>query len=287
MENIENIRKNAIAEIKEKVKKNHGYLHPCNKEKQEDMKRFGFENGYKFNCWLQHVGILKRSIDVRHKEFDITIKNYGCKNLQDYQDKCAKKLGFKDRKERGKVYRELINHTEYTREWKWNHNVCSPSSENEDCSLNLGFHTAERKIARKYIPIILEEIEDEMPVNNLGYDIVCKGGIKIDVKARRLIDNKWEFPIKHNNTADYFLLIGFNDDYNDKLKILHIWLIGKNDKIRKHIAGKHYRMEKFHNRETISIYNDPGSSMYFKYFQKYDQMDKLSEEFIIVEMESI
>lgn len=51
-DNIEKIRKNAITEIKEKVKKSPGYLHPCNKERQEDMKRLKFISGYEFTYWM-------------------------------------------------------------------------------------------------------------------------------------------------------------------------------------------------------------------------------------------
>ncbi len=285
MIDIENIRNDAIIEIKEKVKKNHRYLHPCNKERLEDMKRFKFANGNDFTCWMQQNGIMKNPIDIKHEEFYNTIKNSGCENLNDYKDKCAKKLGYKDRKERGKEYN--MNHVEYKREWNWNHGICSPFSENEYCSLYLGVHIAERNVARKYLPILLGEIEKEMPPNYPAYDFVCKGCIKVNVKARQLIDNKWQFPIKHNNIADYFILICF-DNINDnrELKILHILIIGKNDMVRKHTTGKYYIMEKFYNRETISISNDPKSTLFFKHFQKYDWIDKLStKKYILVEEE--
>jgi len=36
-DNIENIRRSAIPKIKEKIKKDPRYIHPC--ERQEDMKR--------------------------------------------------------------------------------------------------------------------------------------------------------------------------------------------------------------------------------------------------------
>lgn len=129
------------------------------------------------------------------------------------------------------------------------------------------------------------EIEKEMPLNYPSYDFICKGGIKVDIKARQMIDNKWQFPIKHNNITDYFILICF--DNNDReLKILHIFIIGKNDMVRKHTSGKYYRMEKFYNRETISISNDSESTLYFKYFQKYDWIDKLSsKKYITIEKE--
>lgn len=57
-ESIENIRRDIIIEIKEKVKRNLGYLHPCNKERQEDMKDSNF-NGNEFTNWMQQKGILK------------------------------------------------------------------------------------------------------------------------------------------------------------------------------------------------------------------------------------
>jgi hypothetical protein len=56
MESIENIRKNAIDEIKEKVKKNPKYLHPMNKERLEDMKRLIFISGNGFTQWMQKNG---------------------------------------------------------------------------------------------------------------------------------------------------------------------------------------------------------------------------------------
>jgi hypothetical protein len=84
-DNIENIRRNAISEIKEKMKVSK-YLHPCNKERQEDMKKLEFENGYKFTCWMQQNGILKNPTKVR----------------QEVEDICAQKLGFKNENERYK-----------------------------------------------------------------------------------------------------------------------------------------------------------------------------------------
>lgn len=67
MENEENI----IKEIREKIKKlktyGRDYVHPCNREFQEDMKKYGFENGNKFICWMQNNGILINSIIVHRR----------------------------------------------------------------------------------------------------------------------------------------------------------------------------------------------------------------------------
>lgn len=46
-----------VADVREKVKENPKYLHPYNKEFQEDMKRFGFVNGTYFTYWIRQNGI--------------------------------------------------------------------------------------------------------------------------------------------------------------------------------------------------------------------------------------
>ena len=46
-----------IKEIREKIKKNPKYTHPANKEFQEDIKNYGFENGNKFTSWMQQNDI--------------------------------------------------------------------------------------------------------------------------------------------------------------------------------------------------------------------------------------
>lgn len=73
LENIENIRKNAMVSIKEKIKKNpgyYGYLHPLNKERQEDMKRLGFVTGYEFFRWIRQYGLTKNSDSNEYDESD-------------------------------------------------------------------------------------------------------------------------------------------------------------------------------------------------------------------------
>ncbi len=57
IDSIENMRRNTISEIKEKIKKDPKYLHPCNKERLEYQKNLKFENGYEFTYWLQQNGI--------------------------------------------------------------------------------------------------------------------------------------------------------------------------------------------------------------------------------------
>ena len=69
-DNIENIRKNAVTKIKEKVKQNPKYLHPMNKERQEVMKRLEFSNGNDFNRWIQHNEIMKNPTDIKRIEIE-------------------------------------------------------------------------------------------------------------------------------------------------------------------------------------------------------------------------
>lgn len=59
-DNIDEIRRNAIKGIKEKAIKIPKYLHPCNKEWQEDMNILGFANGNGFTTWMQQNGIMRR-----------------------------------------------------------------------------------------------------------------------------------------------------------------------------------------------------------------------------------
>lgn len=90
---------------------------------------------------------------------------------------------------------------------------------NTGCATYLGVHVAERLLADVFDNI------DRMPNNNPGFDFICGGGYKIDVKAVCLRKNRrqWSFTIGYNTIADYFLCLAF-DNRND-LNPLHIWLI--------------------------------------------------------------
>jgi hypothetical protein len=93
---------------------------------------------------------------------------------------------------------------------------------NKDCSLFLGVHVAEELLCRMFKDVI------RMPHNNPGYDFICNNGYLIDSKAScKLIRNNrsdsWKFSIKKNTTADYFVLLAF--DNRDDLTPMHIWMI--------------------------------------------------------------
>jgi len=93
---------------------------------------------------------------------------------------------------------------------------------NKKCTRFLGEHVAERVLSH-----VFKDVE-RMSNENIGYDFVCNKGFKIDVKASclNLHKNNYEFSIKCNKIADYFLLIGFDNRVD--LNPQHIWLIKGN-----------------------------------------------------------
>ena len=110
-----------------------------------------------------------------------------------------------------------------------------PYSENKKCSQYLGVHIAENVLRHVFNDVKV------MPHNNPGYDFICGGGHKIDVKSScrhhsRYADN-WVFYIKKNKMAKYFLCIAF--DNRDDITPEHVWLIPSdevNDKTGASIA---------------------------------------------------
>lgn len=258
---IEKIRKDAISEIREKIKKDHKYLHPCNKERLEYQKNLKFENGYEFTCWLQQNGIMKNHSDVENDRLEKFYKKNGFKNGKDYRDYIARCKGYKD-------------NADYKRELCYNNGICSPSSENENCSLYIGIVIGEN-IAEPILIEIFGAIKEKMHSRNPGYEYVVNGGYKIDIKTTTLkLDTRngnyiWPFHIDHNDITDYFLLLALDNIENKNL--MHIWLVHKYDMIIKGI-GHGYIIEEFYIRNKITIRNDPR---YLSEFKKYDWIDKL------------
>ena len=182
----------------------------------------------------------------------------GFKTERDYSNYCAQKIGFKNKSERSKIQ-------------MWDRGVCQPMSENADCSSWLGIAKGERIVGRHVLPILFGGIKEEMPPNFLGYDFVATGDIKIEVKTRCLSQTGnrtpwWNFPIEYNQITDYFLLIGI--DNRESLKIIHIWLIHKDEIIKK---GKNNE-DVLYKRDTFTITND---EYYLSYFSEYDIIDKI------------
>jgi len=109
-------------------------------------------------------------------------------------------------------------HNEGARNLAYKHGT-KPMSENKECSLFLGVHVAERVLSNTFKDVT------RMRNGNSGYDFICNKGKKIDVKSSCSLNNgqRWSFNINHNNIADYFLCIAFDD--RDNLNPLYLWLI--------------------------------------------------------------
>lgn len=262
-ENIENIRQNAISEIKEKIKKKSECMHPCTKEFQEYREKLGFKSGNELVNWMRYVGILKNPSNISKKYFDSAVKKSGCNNRKEYMDYLAKRNGWKDNKE---YDRERI------REWTHNIGRASPMSSNEDCSQWLGIEVGEKIMGRYVLSILFESIKEEMPNNFPGFDFIVRENIKINIKTRclRNTDNYsgWIFDILYNNIADYFLLFGLDTRTGS---CIHVWLIHKNDIVRK---GRSYaNKELFWKRDEFTVTNKPEKIKEFKTYEVTHLLD--------------
>lgn len=210
IESIDKIRIKAIAEIKEKVKKNPKYLSPVNKERLEDMKRLQFVSGNEFTFWMQQNGIMKNLTKA-------LLENRGCKTWPEYLDKCAQRAGFK-------------NNAEKVREWRNETGRCVPIDD-KDCPLWFGEFT-ENLMIHRYPGA------KRMPYNNKGFDYLWNG-IKIDHKGRCLRytpgrSPAWNFGILFNNSARKFILTGW--DNRESLNPMYAWEFDRDDIVR----GRHF-----------------------------------------------
>ena len=256
-DNIDVIRREVIVEIKEKIKKNPKYLHPANKERQDDMKRLGFYRGYEYNIWLRQNFLLNNPTDIDRKRNEEISKNAGCETFKEYKNKGAQKRGFKDI-------------AEATKEWRHNTGRQLPITD-EGNSTRFGY------ISQNYVMRTFEGPE-EMPTNNPGFDWKCKNGDKIEHKGSCLQNTRgrypyWIFNIDWNNIADYFILSAW--DSPESLIPLHIWIFHKNDMVRK---GNSYTVrEKFWRRGSITITNTPDCLKQFEKWEFTNRLYKLKE----------
>lgn len=269
---MENIRKDAIVEIKEKIKKNpgpSGYLHPCNRERQEDMRRLNFTNGYEFTYWMQQNKIMKNPTKVK----------------QDNDDRLAREKGFANENEE-----QRIKYREYKNEWqinnRYNKGINIPMIENKDCSNYIGISIGEN-LAERFLLTIFECVNKmRLGYHEGGIDFCCKNPKKefigkyaleknmeyrIQVKTgclqyRYYGSEYWNFHIRYNNGPDYFLLIAFDDKEN--VDHMYSWFIHKNEKVR----GKN-----FWSRDSLSMINKPSKLFELKKYELKDELDKLKE----------
>lgn len=100
-----------------------------------------------------------------------------------------------------------------------------PMHENKSCALYLGIVVAKRLCRH-----LFKDVE-VMPNNNTGYNIICNKGKKIDVKSACITFSgkypRWLFRINKNTTADFFILIAFDNRID--LNPLHMWMIPVNE----------------------------------------------------------
>jgi hypothetical protein len=117
----------------------------------------------------------------------------------------------------------IEDYRKYGRDYNYKNGTCQPLGTNKECASYLG-DIAERALSKFFDNI------QRMPFGNPGYDFICGQGYKIDVKSSTLrpteYNDLWNFSIKRNKIADYFLCVGFDDRKN--LNPLHIWLIPGN-----------------------------------------------------------
>jgi len=256
MEDIVDI-KDMIKEIKKKIRNNPNFLSPVNKERLEYQEKLKFANGNEFTCWMQQNGIMKKPTDIH----------------RDRRENKAKNEGFK-------------NDAERQREINWDNGKNSPMCDNIECSSWLGKHIGEKLLFKRFLEEnIFERVEwiggekdrgidfkcinprlefmDKYPQHKLGRD----KEYKIQLKMRCLYehDNRvlWNFPIRHNNTIDYFILCGL--DNREDLNPILLLMIHKNEMIRKWKGAKE---DIFWKRESFTITNNPyyiAKSRLYKY----------------------
>jgi hypothetical protein len=139
--------------------------------------------------------------------------------------------------------------------------ITRPLSEATETGVYLGVHIAERVLSRFFDNI------KRMPYGNPGYDFSCGRGFSIDSKCsciRHPVGRSpnWQFQIRKNDTADYFLCLAF--DNRESLEPQHVWLIPGN--VVCHLTG-------------LTISNIPSSlAKWSKYERPLDRVEKCCAE---------
>ncbi len=183
------------------------------------------------------------------------------KNTAQLLDNWAREKGFNNYDEYLNIIalgRGFTCYGEYEKVWMYYPGMTSPIKENRKDTRFLGIYIAENAISKLF------KGSQKMPFNNIGYDIICPKGHRIDVKSTILNRyNIFNFHINRNKIADYFILVAFNNIM--ELKPLHLWII-KGDE---NISGCPMRELK-----TLSMLNEHD---HLEDYQKYEKIDKLEE----------
>ena len=116
--------------------------------------------------------------------------------------------------------------TRFQTQYKWK----GGAKANPSCAVYLGVVVGEEVLAKTFGGF------KRMQQGNPGFDYICGKGYKIDAKTAcvgKCHPNTWQFNIKKNTIADYFLLLAF--DNREDLNPEHIWLI-PGDVINNHMG---------------------------------------------------
>jgi hypothetical protein len=93
---------------------------------------------------------------------------------------------------------------------------------NKNSSLYFGVVIAEQVLIKTFKDV------KRMPNGNHGYDFICNKDKKIDSKSSASGHKGfWQFQIKQNEIADYFICLAFEN--RDDLTPIHLWLIPGKD----------------------------------------------------------
>ncbi len=207
---------------------------------------------------MSYINETTKALHQKFKRGEITksvyenelAKAHGFKNFHELRNRNAIRAGFKSQADR------LSN-------WRHKKGLSKPMSEDKECSNYLGIHIAERVLSHVF------ESVTRMPNNNPGYDFICKKGYKIDVKSsalrvshKKTTTKKWDFTIRRNKIADYFILLAF--DNRTDLNPLHIWLIKGEEIIRE---------KKLNNMHALAI--SELQTVQFEKYRKNSEIDKV------------
>lgn len=276
-DNIGIIRKRYIPKIREKIRKNPKYIHPCNKEYQEDMKRLDFSSGYEFQDWLQEIRILKKPSEIEKNHKNKLAIQRGYKNDSERRksdgERLAKELGYAD-------------YSQYYKDYRYKTGRNLPSEFNENCPQNFGNKT--EKIIEKFLSTIFEYVKGTN-YHDREIDFFCKSPkkefmnkypqFKLEIDKEYRIQHRskclqpngstsswiWLFKIDYDRTNDYFLLSAWRD--RESLEPMHIWFIHRNEKIRN---------RKLWEFVGLGITNKPRNMIEFRRYE-LDELDTLKE----------
>lgn len=282
-ENIYVVRKESIKRIKEQFNTIPNYTHPCNKDRQDDMKKLGFVSGRDFNNWMLQNGIIITPAKARDKYY----QSKGFTNRKDYDNACCERAGYEGSSDRHKEYMHNTGRQQ-------------PLEDNVGCPAHLGIK-GENLLKIFLEDVVFEQVHKTEYRNDKGIDFNCENPkqefidkypylklekfkkYKIQVEFRNLLFyedihhnecSKWKWNIDYNRRTDYFILVGLDSNGD----IAYAWMIYKNDKIRK---GHSYTLtEEFWNRSGFTITN---KVYYIEKFRKYElkkeDLEKLKTRF--------